>query len=114
MHVLLHGILSYQFDYQIQHPQGRENCAADALSSDRLAEFDSLFPQAPHSPIVIPSAVLEMLLDPSLTWTSRRWNVLFVSIFHKALPNQPRSCIPLHSDSTSHSVVSMGKNPPVV
>lgn len=98
----------FQFEYRVEHLPGKENRAADALSRDHLAEFHSLFPQAPHSPTTTPPALLEMLLDPSLTWTSPRWNSLFANILHKALPSQPRGPIPLPSNAISHSAGSTG------
>lgn len=101
----------FQFEYQVQHLPGRDNLVADALSRNRLDTFHSLLPQAPHSPTAIPQALAELLLDPSLTWTSPRWKSLFASTLRMASPNQPGSPTLRGSGSISPSVGSTISTP---
>ena len=67
----------YEFGFKAEHVPGRNNKAADALSRNNQSAFFSLYPQAPRSPKVLPSQVIELLLDPSITWTSLRWRETF-------------------------------------
>ena len=59
------------------HVTGKNNCAADALSCNELWVYSHLFPQAPKSPCQVPSPLLSLLLDDTITWTSDRWRDSF-------------------------------------
>ena len=74
----------YEFGYRAEHIPGRDNKAADALSRDNLSVFFSLHPQAPTTHTVLPPSLVELLLDPTITWTSPRWRERFENSCHKA------------------------------
>ena len=67
----------FGFEHVAQHIPGRKNRGADALSRNRLCEFLSLYPQAPHSPVLVPPPLLALLFNPRLSWISPGWKALF-------------------------------------
>ena len=67
----------FEIAYRAFHIAGKSNRAADALSRDRMPDIFSIFPQAPQFPSGIPQPLLDMLLDTSLSWTSKLWRALF-------------------------------------
>ena len=75
----------FGFELRAQHVPGNQNTAADTLSHNRVEQFHSLLPQASPSPTHIPAALLQMLLDASLSWTSPRWNFLLGSCLPEGL-----------------------------
>ena len=84
----------FQFELKAQHVPGRLNAAADALSRNNLELFRSIVPQAPDNSTPIPAALLQMLLDPSLSWTSLRWNSLLRSCLHEVCQRPQTGHIP--------------------
>ena len=74
----------FSFQYVAVHVPGKDNTAADALSRNQLPGFRALYPQAPKAPRAIPPALLEMLPDTNLTWTSPRWSTLLASVLQSA------------------------------
>ena len=91
----------FQFDHRATHIPGSINCAADALSRNKVDDFFSIYPQAIHQPTVIPQALVTLLTDASLQWTSPRWRSLFVDSLQAVSPHQQRSLIPLPNVGTS-------------
>ena len=79
----------FRFEHRAQHISGKLNTAADALSRDRLTEFFSIFPQANQQPSVLPSSLVDLLLDGSLSWTSPRWRELFATILLAGSLSEP-------------------------
>ena len=73
----------FGFEHRSEHIAGRQNAAADALSRNRLSEFQSLFPQAPGTSLQVPPCLLELLSDKTLRWTSPRWSHLFNHILQE-------------------------------
>ncbi|MBF2755157.1 MAG: hypothetical protein ISN29_07865 [Gammaproteobacteria bacterium AqS3] len=67
----------HQISYRAFHIAGRNNRAADALSRDDLHVYFSIFPQAPRTPTGFPQALTSLLLDSTLSWTSKSWKELF-------------------------------------
>ena len=67
----------FNCDHTAGHIAGSVNRAADALSRDHLPLFFSSFPQARPNPTPLPASLISLLMDPSLTWTSPRWERLF-------------------------------------
>ena len=76
----------YQFRLLPQYINTKNNFLADALSRDNLALFLSKVPQASSTPVALPSTLIELLLDPTLDWTSPHWQVQFRDILRKAWP----------------------------
>ena len=70
----------FKFDCRARHISGKDNEAADALSRNQAAHFFILFPQASPAPAPLPTALVELLTDTSLTWTSSRWKNLLATI----------------------------------
>ena len=73
----------FKFDCRARHISGKDNEAADALSRNQAALFLILFPQASPAPAPLPTALVELLTDTSLTWTSSRWESLFATILRE-------------------------------
>ncbi len=67
----------YKFEHKSAHIPGKLNVAADALSRNRLIHFRSICPQAQATPTQVPHQLGTLLMDPSLTWTSKRWSQMF-------------------------------------
>ena len=74
----------HNVSYRVFHVAGKNNCAADALSHNELWIYSHLFPQAPKSPCHVPSLLLSLLLDDTITWTSDRWRDSFRACTQKA------------------------------
>lgn len=74
----------YSCDHSAGHIAGSANGAADALSRNRMVSFFSLFSQAQPAPTPLPAPLVSLVMDPSLTWTSPRWNRLFRSTLNAA------------------------------
>ena len=70
-------LAQHQISYTAFHIAGRNNRAADALSRNDLHVYFSIFPQAPRTPTGFPLSLTSLLLDSSLSWTSRGWKELF-------------------------------------
>ena len=82
----------YSFEHYACHIPGRDNQGADALSRDRRSTFLLLFPQAHPTPEPITRAVLPMLFNPKLNWTSDAWKWLFLDTLARVSPPP----LPLH------------------
>ena len=76
----------YQFSVRAEHIPGKDNKAADALSRGNLPSFFSLHPQAPSCPTPIPATLTELLMNPTLSWTSQRWRDLFGTFSRRGSP----------------------------
>lgn len=73
----------YEFGFKAEHVPGKNNKAADALSRNNRSAFFSLHPQAPSTPKALPQRIIELLLDPTITWTSLRWREKFGTCLRK-------------------------------
>ena len=62
----------FGFEHHAQHIAGKDNTAVDALSWNKVHDFFSLVPQAPHSVRQPPNTLTEILWDKSVNWTSPR------------------------------------------
>ena len=60
-----------------QYIDTRSNHLADDLSRNSLSSFLSKVPHASSRATPLPMHLLDLLLDPTLDWTSRRWLQLF-------------------------------------
>ena len=69
------------FIFSSVHIRGTDNVRADALSRNNAPLFLSLSPQAQTSPIVIPSAITDLLVNTQPDWTSTDWlwNTIFTN-----------------------------------
>lgn len=101
----------FRFEHQAHHLPGKMNQLADALSRDRVSEFRSLSPQAARQPTVIPTSLIELLADTTLTWTSPRWKVLFRATLQEVWPAPLIEPINQRRDGTSLSVTSTTPHP---
>ena len=77
----------FKFEFRAKHIAGKRNTAADALSRNKLSQFFSLRSQDKNPPQAqlppptrVPPALINLLSDNSLTWTSPRWRSLFETI----------------------------------
>ena len=68
---------NFGFEHCARYCPGKKNLVADELSRGPITEFYSRSPQATREPSPVPPALAELLLDPSLNWTSPRWKTLF-------------------------------------
>ena len=62
-----------QFSISSQHIAGVSNTLADCLSRNQLEKFYAKFPSAHRHSSVVPSSLLQWLLDPNMDWTSPHW-----------------------------------------
>ena len=69
-----------------RHIMGILNDSADALSRNNLPRFFSINPQALPFPSFIPQALLELVLNRNLLWTSPTWTALFATTLRAVLP----------------------------
>ena len=78
----------FRFPFLATHVPGIQNSAADALSSNNLPLFTSLFPQVPQA--VIPPFLLDFFVQRSPDWSSVEWTTLFAGSLHQEslLPRQ--------------------------
>ena len=83
-HLLRFFLAHHNISYRVFHVAGKNNRAADALSRNELWIYSHLFPQAPKSPCHVPSPLLSLLLDDTITWTSDRWRDSFRACTRKA------------------------------
>ena len=67
----------------------KDNHLADDLSRDNLHSFLSKVPGADTRATPLPNPLLDLLLDPSLDWTSPRWLRQFRDTFRRASHHQP-------------------------
>ena len=74
------------FSLQPQYINTRTNYLADDLSRNNLPAFLSKVPHADSRPTPLPVPLLDILLDPSLDWTSPLWLQKFSATFRTALP----------------------------
>ena len=72
---------------------GRQNFAADAISRDHLPLLYSQVPSTQGGRTNLPPALLKLLLDPDMDWTSRSWRESFGICF-------PPGWHPLHCGHT--------------
>ena len=72
------------FSLSPQYINTRANSLADSLSRNNLSDFLSKVPQAQRTGAQLPSPLIDLLLDPSLDWTSRHWHQRFRSTFGTA------------------------------
>ena len=61
---------AHHFTFCAEHIAGKANGAADALSRNHLDIFLSLVPQASPKPSIIPQALIALVLDQPVEWTS--------------------------------------------
>ena len=78
---------SYSFSLSPQYITTENNYLADDLSRNKLPSFLSKVPHASHRGTPLPGPLVELLLDPSLDWTSPRWLQLFSDTFKMASPH---------------------------
>ena len=74
----------HAFSLRPQYISTSDNHLADDLSRDKLASFLVKVPEADTRATPLSALLLELLLDPSLDWTSPRWLQQFSDIFKKA------------------------------
>lgn len=74
----------HAFCLHMEYINTKANHLADDLSRGKLVSFFSKVPDADPSPTPLPSQLVELLLDPSLDWTSPRWLQQFRDIFRRA------------------------------
>ena len=74
----------HTFSLQPQYISTTDNHLADDLSRDKLASFLTKVPEADARATRLPTLLVDLLLDPSLDWTSPRWLRQFSNIFRKA------------------------------
>lgn len=61
----------------------KANSLADDLSRDNLASFLSKVPEADRVPTVVPTKLLDLLLEPQADWTNPTWRPQFNAIFRE-------------------------------
>ena len=72
------------------HPQyisTTDNHLADDLSRNHLYSFLSKVPHADQVATLLPRPLVELLLDPSMDWTSQQWLQRFSAIFRMDWPH---------------------------
>ena len=74
----------HSFSLQPQYISTIDNHLADDLSRDKLASFLAKVPNADTRATPLPTLLVDLLLDPSLDWTSSHWLQQFSDIFRKA------------------------------
>ena len=73
-----------QFSISSHHIAGISNNLADYLSRNQLNKFFTNFPSAHRHSSVVPSSLLQWLLDPNMDWTSPHWREQFNTFVLKA------------------------------
>ena len=78
----------FNFEDKAEHVAGKANIGADALSRGDVTNFFSFFPQArlqpPHQ---VPEALIQLLMNPDLSWTSQHWKANFRAILSAVSPS---------------------------
>ena len=82
------------------HLRGSLNQVADAISRNNLSFFHVLVPQASATPRTLLPSLVQLLLEESVDWTSRRWRRLFHSSLGEALRLPPRGPMVQEHDDT--------------
>ena len=90
----------HTFSLQPQYISTTDNHLADDLSRDKLASFLTKVTTATR----LPTLLVDLLLDPSLDWTSPCWLLQFSDIFRKA-------SLPLHDERSSPCFVQGTMSP---
>ena len=94
----------YDITLTASHIPGANNLAADALSRNNLPLFFSVNTQASPMPTVIPSQLIELVFNPSLSSISQKWILLFKSSLNTASHLPLARCTPQPSGASQHSV----------
>ena len=79
-----------QFSISSQHIAGVSNTLADCLSRNQLENFYAKFPSAHCHSSVVPSSLLQWLLDSNIDWTSPHWMKQFSILFSRNSPVYPQ------------------------
>jgi hypothetical protein len=79
---------SLAFTIDPQYISTTDNHLADDLSRNCLLSFLSKVPHADQTATPLPMPLVELLLDPSMDWTSPQWHRQFNAIFKMDWPHQ--------------------------
>lgn len=82
---MLHFIAAeWSFTYTSKHIPGAVNTVADAISRNLLASMSSLQPQLARQPVPVPLALVQLLEETDLDWTSTAWRTQFLDCLRRA------------------------------
>lgn len=71
----------FSFHLHPQYINTKANMLADSLSQGNLPLFFSKVPDADQQAYPLPATLVDLLLDPSLDWTSPLWHQRFRDTF---------------------------------